>query len=627
MILSDLGGSRPLALLPVLALALLLGLQGCTSQPERRAAPEPRLGKREQPADVQGLLVAAERATGANAAVYRLRAAGLAIEGEHFDDARRILAAIDVASLPSADLPKYIACRVRVALHEEAPDEALGWLASDLIQKEALSLTDQIELSLLRAEALRDSRRYLASAKERVYIDPLLPADKKPANHEQIWESLMELPVRTLFSEAERALTSDLRGWLSLTAISKQYQGSIDEQLAQLEKWRQLWPGHPAAELLPGRLSVLSKLVTQKPRRVALLLPLEGQLGPYGKAIRDGFLAANYDAIQHESSVPEIVAYDTSTGDVIDLYNQAMADGAEFVVGPLDRDKVERLSRVNQLPAPVLALNRAQQGEDHPEGLYQFGLAPEDEVLQVASQAWREGLRRAVLLVPDNEWGHRNATAFVEDWLKRGGEIAESRYFTTQNDYSDLVRALLSVDTSEKRAADLRRVIRESFEFDPRRRQDIDFIVLLANPSQARGINPTLAFFFAEDLPVYSTSHINDNSESRIDYVDLNGIRFCDIPWKLTSNDPLQQQIESIWSGASRLLAPFYALGVDAYHLYPRVRQFIAFPSDRLYGSTGVLRLDDHGVVTRQLMWAEIRDGQVVSIPMVLDAQDAAPRT
>ena len=83
-------------------------------------------------------------------------------------------------------------------------------------------------------------------------------------------------------------------------------------------------------------------------------------------------------------------------------------------------------------------------------------------------------------------------------------------------------------------AGDLRRIIRQPFEFDPRRRQDIDFIFLLANPSQARGIKPTLAFFFAEDLPVYSTSHMNDNSESRIDYLDLAGIRFCDIPWKLT---------------------------------------------------------------------------------------------
>jgi len=306
---------------------------------------------------------------------------------------------------------------------------------------------------------------------------------------------------------------------------------------------------------------------------------------------------------------------------VVDQHNAAVTDGAEFIIGPLERNNVSRLNEEDHLTIPVLALNRIQNAGVTGKTFYQFGLAPEDEVIQVANQAWREGFRRALVLMPDNEWGQRNFSVFLDRWQNLGGEIADKQMFASQKDYSKLVQSLLSVDASEKRASDLRRIIREPFEFDPRRRQDIDFIFLLANPLQARGINPTLAFFFAEDLPVYSTSHINDNAESRIDYMDLNGIRFCDIPWKLTRSNYLQLQIQSRWSSARKTLAPFYALGVDAYHLFPRLEQLEKIPSDRIFGSTGILSLDDHRVISRQLMWAQIKNGQVSPVPIVVESQ------
>ena len=99
------------------------------------------------------------------------------------------------------------------------------------------------------------------------------------------------------------------------------------------------------------------------------------------------------------------------------------------------------------------------------------------------------------------------------------------------------------------------------FEFTARRRHDIDFVFLLSNATQARGINPTLAFFYAEDIPVYAISHVHVGTDSRIDAIDMNGIRFCDIPWKLTNDDSTQQLIVETWPGANSQLSPFYALG------------------------------------------------------------------
>jgi outer membrane PBP1 activator LpoA protein len=607
-----------LCIRPAIAVTCLLVLASCGSQPEYPARPVTGKAAAEvQTGDIQDLLIAAEKSTSPQAEMYLLRAAKLALDGEEISRAGSILASISSSTLTADSTVLYIEYQAVFSLARKDPDRALDWLSADV----QLSKEQQLRFAELRAQAYYEARRYLASARERIFFDMLLDDDARVYNHEEIWKSLMELPVRTLTNLANNALTSDLRGWLSLTAMSKQYQDDLNRQLQEFKKWQQIWSRHPAASQLPDRLNILTRLAREKPDKVALLLPLQGDLAPYGRAIRDGFLAAHYQALKLGGDSPVISVFDTSSADILDQYNSAVMDGAQFVVGPLDRENVSKINDAINLSVPVLALNRIQDpGLSTKRAIYQFGLAPEDEVTQVANQAWREGLRRVLVLMPDNEWGQRNFRVFLDRWLILGGEIADKKMFTSQKDYSTLVQSLLNVDASEKRASELRRIVRGSFEFDPRRRKDIDFILLLANPSQARGINPTLAFFFAEDLPVYATSHINDNSESRIDFMDLNGIRFCDIPWKLTRSNKLQLQIQSQWDSASGALAPFYALGVDAYHLFPRLEQLEKIPSDRIFGSTGVLRLDDQRVINRRLMWAQIKDGQVTPVPIVFDA-------
>ena len=143
---------------------------------------------------------------------------------------------------------------------------------------------------------------------------------------------------------------------------------------------------------------------------------------------------------------------------------------------------------------------------------------------------------------------------------------------------------------------------------------------LLANTTEARGINPRLAFFYAEDIPVYATSHAHSAEGSRIDAIDMNGVRFCDIPWKLTSDDPLQLATIETWPEAGQQLAPFFALGVDAHRLYPRLDQLKEDDRERIFGSTGILSLNDRNIVQRSLMWAQFKDGEISSVPMLFDA-------
>nr|MCS5573052.1 penicillin-binding protein activator [Pseudomonadales bacterium] len=425
--------------------------------------------------------------------------------------------------------------------------------------------------------------------------------------------TLLLLPEEALDRQVELTITAEISGWISLAAMTKRYQHDPLRQLKALIDWQKMWTSHPAALVVPSSLEMLSQIVEDRPKNIALILPLQGELGKLGRAIRDGYIAAHYTLTPDT----RLTIYDSTTTDVLELINQAHQDGAEVIIGPLDRDRVTRAAQ-HPLPAPVIALNRTRSGEINPN-LYQFGLAPEDESRQVAEQIIREGRMKGLVIAPDNSWGERNINAFSELFTADGGVIIDSALFAEQRDYSDLVKSLLNVDSSEDRAADLRRITGERYEFTARRRQDIDFVFLLASSVQARGINPTLAFFYAEDIPVYATSHVYVVAGSRIDAIDMNGIRFCDIPWKLTSDDPIQVMTTSTWPEAANQLAPFYALGVDAHRLYPRLVQLKEHENERIFGSTGILSLNEHNIVLRSLMWARFRNGEVNSVPIIFN--------
>jgi hypothetical protein len=592
-------------------ICLVLSIIGCAATPNGPSGGSSRTGTN-QPGNIETLLMDAERAGGKKASRLRILAARAALDNGNIEQSKQILALVTEPFVDEDSTRIYLLTSTRIAILERSPLEAFEYLNDNHLQAVPLTEDLQIEIGQLRSEAYLLGRSYVASARERIYIDSLLTPDEKAQNHELIFSALLAVPANSLSKQAENAITSDLRGWLSLAALTRQYQDDPLRQLQQLNNWKKLWSNHPASTQLPAGLQMLSRVVKEQPSAIALLLPLQGTLGPFGRAIRDGILAAHYD----QSNGTALRIYDTTNSDISSTVDRAVSEGAELIIGPLSRENVSALATLD-LAVPVVALNRTIGATGNPD-LYQFGLAPEDEMIQVAEQVNKEGYIKALTIAPEGEWGDRNVAVFRAHWESLGGILVEEARFSDQRDYSDLVKSLLKVDQSELRSKELRRITGQRFEFTPRRRQDIDFIFLLANPAQARGINPTLAFFYADDIPVYATSHVHEYSDSRIDNIDLNGIRFCDIPWKLASTGGLQSEVQDLWETSRSTYSPYFALGIDAYRLYPRLQQLKEIPGERLFGATGVLTLKNNTIV-RSLMWAQFKNGNVVSIPLVLE--------
>jgi len=358
---------------------------------------------------------------------------------------------------------------------------------------------------------------------------------------------------------------------------------------------------------------MLEDLAASRPEQVSLMLPLSGALGRTGQAIRDGFMAAWYETYSKGYPVPAISVVDRAElGSLEQGYAAAIQAGSQWVVGPLSKADVQLLAEQPQLPLPTLALNYANEltSITPPQQLFQFGLAAEDEAIQIAEQAWQDGHRRALVMIPEGAWGDRIMSAFEQHWETLGGDIEEVRRYPRAKDYNPDISALLNVDRSKERYRTIRSLMRQPVEFEPRRRQDADWLFLVALPDQARQIKPTLAFNFASDLPVYATSHVFSGVENLRADRDLNGIYFCDTPWLLRPSE-LKTQVDDA-TGGQGSYARLYAMGADAFRLVARVKQLQAFPESQLYGSTGALTLDTQQRLRRQTECTRFKRGAPV---------------
>jgi hypothetical protein len=310
---------------------------------------------------------------------------------------------------------------------------------------------------------------------------------------------------------------------------------------------------------------------------LAVLLPESGRFVDAARVVRAGIVAAQEADPQEKR--PVLRFYDSAVGSVAAIVQQAAADGASLVIGPLQKPAVEKLVGLSALPIPVLALNQVPGGGKSPQNLYQFALSPEDEAAEVAYKAWNGGHRRALMLYPQDDWGGRISRAFLQTWKGLGGAMTVIQaYNPAATDFSTVAAEL-----SERAAG-------------------ADFVFLVATAKDAPQIWPHVRNRLGTRVAGYSTSHIfRGRFDPKSDRA-LVGLHFVEIPWLIepAQGDPVSAK------GLYDKLPQLYAMGVDAYRLGSRLEWLSANPQARVQGKTGILSLDGRRRIRRELILVRI---------------------
>lgn len=502
-----------------------------------------------------------------------------------------------------------------ILLYRGDADEALNIL--EPMSRQALAQRDRLRVEALRADAWiqkQDPTRAIELMTQReIWLDDRRGIEQ---NRMRLWQGLLVSDPEVLRANAAVALDEDVRAWLVLASLAASTGQQGIGWANGAVRWRESHRSHPAASII-DQLSIPDELLLDYPKQIGLLLPLSGRTAAAGQAIQNGFMGAYFSSLAGLDEPQSVRVYDVNVeGGASAAYTNAVADGAQFVIGPLLRKNVVALANDILVPVPVLTLNFLPSDTLAPPGLYQFALAPEDEARSAARRALGDGYTRGVALVPNNDWGRRVLSSFASEFEAYGGTLLDHRSYTPANqDFSNTIEDLMSLSGSVRRYQRLRANIGGPLQFDPRRRQDSEFIFLAADAPAGRLLKSQLKFHYSGDLPAYATSSIyamDGRSNS-----DLNGIMFADTPWIVAPRawlEHLPAVYNEHWP-EERRLGRLHAMGYDAYHLIAALFAARTGPMQEIDGATGTLFLDPDGRIRRRLAWAQFQQGEPVAMP------------
>lgn len=199
----------------------------------------------------------------------------------------------------------------------------------------------------LQSDLLLKTGQKTAAANSLISLDPYLNGESASKNHQQIWLLLQGSDITTLktyVNAANRMKREKAAGWFELAQISKTQQ----DQARQYADWQQRHPEHPAATLFtpaatPTQPTIADDnrgvIATTQIQKVAVLLPLSGKLAGPASALKAGLEQANLAT----GNKLTLSYYDENSQSMPELLVRAEKEGAQLIIGPLQKNKVEQL--------------------------------------------------------------------------------------------------------------------------------------------------------------------------------------------------------------------------------------------------------------------------------------------
>lgn len=550
--------------------------------------------------------------------LFYLRAAAAFWQINQPEDVTASLTKVNRTLLNQAQQLDAAMLDANIALSHAQPEKALAAFSPfDLTYLPPSQKQQALELKI-QAYALTEN--WLEKANSHILLDPLLTEAEQTQNQQSLWQALMSLTPQALDLFNPGIPPAVDSGWFALAYLVKSYRANPETFIVALEDWQRNYPNHPADPSLYKQSLDAGTRLPQAVTDIAILLPETGPYKAAAEAIKRGILAAHFTSKSDTRLHFLAVDTDKQTGlsNVLQQYQRAIEQHANLVIGPLDKESLEILANSDNLSVPVLALNRLVN-ETTKQNLFQFGLAPEDEAVAVANYATEKNYQRALVLAPKNEWGARIAAAFNAQWSKNGGVLLnQANYDSNQNDFATTIKPLLGLSASEQREQSLKQRLATSLEFEARRRQDVDFIFLVAKPLKARQLVPQLKFHRSGRLPIIATSHVYEGYDNSQQNIDLNKLVISDIPWvfnNLAQSDPTYIALHNASPEHFEQLVRLYALGADAYSLIPELNQLSRAPELSMHGATGELSINQAGLVIRKPKWATFNHGLIELLP------------
>lgn len=403
---------------------------------------------------------------------------------------------------------------------------------------------------------------------------------ERQANNDAIWQTLRHANRGMLEQSNARAGEVGVAGWLDL--INRYNANIVNPSLLPqvIDEWKQLYPSHSANRLMPSELQNLANFQQTQLNGVALLLPLSGDAQVLGEIIKKGF-----DDAKGDNSLP-VKVYDTDSAELEELITQAKAEGAQTIIGPLLKNRVDALLGSVQInDVNVLALNSTPNVRAVARVCY-YGLSPEAESRSGAERLFQDGIQHAIIAAPQSDFGQRSADAFAQRWRELTSRDADVRYY---NQPLDSVVALQNNGVSSGSALYVLGTAEELLEI----KQGID--------------NSPLA----NQFPIYTSSRSHSPNNGDEFRLMMQGVKFSEIPLFAQMDSEDFKKADLLANGDFSMMR-LYAMGSDAWAIANKFNEFRQVPGFKISGLTGTLSAGTHCNIERQMTWLQYNNGAVI---------------
>ncbi|MEC9190575.1 MAG: penicillin-binding protein activator [Pseudomonadota bacterium] len=348
------------------------------------------------------------------------------------------------------------------------------------------------------------------------------------------------------------------------------------------------------------------------PQKIAIIAPVSGKYSKIGRSLINGIEMSienlNKVGISIQTKIYDSGEQGLSIKKISNDINQSDYD---YVIGPILKKNISTYSNESSSNAKKLILNKSEKINFNKNKFY-FGLFPEDDIQCIIKGILANNYQRGVMIYPKNRWGERLLISFQDsfyqfDTYKK--EILEISYEKQKKEIDKKLKEIFHIEESYSKRKYIKSLLDINFNFVPHIRDDIDFIFSIGTSDDLKQIKPKLDFYYAENIPVFSTSHIFSGVINSQKDKDLNDIVFCDIPWLFDKkNKRILKNL--VLSDQRKNFLRFVALGMDSINIYPFLDKLKEDQQKFIKLRTGKIYISTNGIIKRDLNYLKFKNGR-----------------
>ena len=476
----------------------------------------------------------------------------------------------------------------------------------------------------LAEEALNNATPIAQRAPENEALQWLLTAAEVDINRQDHWlraaANKASLSTIMQLQQNGRLVPATMKNFYMHAARIRLMSGQIDEVRAIADILAASLPHDAITHKVQAWASGITQHTT-----IGVLLPLSGKYARYGEEALRGIRLAIANESYAGTIDLRIADSESNSSGAIRAYQQLLAGGSEWIIGPLVSEHTEALLPYLNSNVPVISLsNRISVAEASPR-LFVHSLAKSVQAAFMAEFAWQQGARKVIVLSEQSASSSDEAQAFISTFEKLGGEVAEHLVLEDVTDNRPELQGLRERTDDEELLAELDddiALLSAETELEVRLPLNFDAVYIALPGEKVSVLAGQLAYVDINSIPLYGSSRWQDNHllDDRGRY--LSRSRFANINFPVADSNSLRRMLNAYretWGVAepgklfgmaydSVLIAAVLGsrLGLSGRDAIKGLRDSEGFP-----GLTGHVRFDESGVGRKEFEIFTIKSGKL----------------